>query len=199
MNFYLCFLPPKKSLCLLVQIHERKSGVLLAKWKWKFLSCVQLFATPWTPLYSPRNSPGQNTGSLLQGIFPTQGWNPGLPRCRQILYQLSPQGSPEILEWAACPFSLPDPGTGGLHCRQIPNRLIYEGSPCYWLDNLLLIKLAISLLGRPMPRLGSKVVRWAERGSEMWQAGWLCAEQGTRPPQVPQVGHETAACPAALP
>ena len=27
--------------------------------------------------------------SLLQGIFPTHGWNPGLPHCRQILYQLS--------------------------------------------------------------------------------------------------------------
>ena len=50
-------------------------------------------------LYSPRNSPGQNTGvcslSLLQGIFPTQGLNPGLPHCRQILYQLSHKGSPE--------------------------------------------------------------------------------------------------------
>ena len=32
--------------------------------------------------------------SLLQGIFPTQGLNPGLPHCRQILYQLSHQGSP---------------------------------------------------------------------------------------------------------
>ena len=44
-------------------------------------------------LYSPWNSPGHNTGvgslSLLQGIFPTQGSNPGLPYCRQILYQLS--------------------------------------------------------------------------------------------------------------
>ena len=44
-------------------------------------------------LYSPWNSPGRNTGvgnhSLLQGIFPTQGLNPGLPHCRQILYQLS--------------------------------------------------------------------------------------------------------------
>ena len=43
--------------------------------------------------YSPWNSPGQNTGvgslSLLQGIFPTQGSNPGLPHCRQVLYQLS--------------------------------------------------------------------------------------------------------------
>ena len=33
--------------------------------------------------------------SLLQGIFPTQGSNPGLPHCRWILYQLSHQGSPE--------------------------------------------------------------------------------------------------------
>ena len=46
---------------------------------------------------SPWNSPGQNTRvdshSLLQGIFPTQGSNPGLPYCRQILYHLSHQGS----------------------------------------------------------------------------------------------------------
>ena len=46
-------------------------------------------------LSSPWNSPDQNTGvgslSRLQGIFPTQGWNPGLLHCRQILYQLYPQ------------------------------------------------------------------------------------------------------------
>ena len=36
--------------------------------------------------------------SLLQGVFPTQGSNPGLPDCRQILYQLSHQKSPRILE-----------------------------------------------------------------------------------------------------
>ena len=49
-------------------------------------------------LYSPWNSLGQNTGvgglSLLQGIFLTQGSNPGLPHCRQSLYQLSHKGSP---------------------------------------------------------------------------------------------------------
>ena len=60
-------------------------------------------------LYGPWNSPGQNTGvhslSLLQGIFPTQELNPGLPHCRQILYQLSHKGSPRILEWVACPLS----------------------------------------------------------------------------------------------
>ena len=40
------------------------------------------------------NSPGQNTGvgchALLQGIFPTQGSNLGLPHCRRILYHLEP-------------------------------------------------------------------------------------------------------------
>ena len=50
--------------------------------------------------------------ALLQGIFPTQGSNPGLLTCRQILYHLSHQGSPRILEWVAYPFSryLPDLG-----------------------------------------------------------------------------------------
>ena len=60
-------------------------------------------------LHSPWNSPGQKTGvgslSLLQGIFPTQGLNPGLPHSRWILYQLSHKGSPRILEWVAYPLS----------------------------------------------------------------------------------------------
>ena len=67
--------------------------------KSQILSCVWLFATPWN---SPWNSPGQNTVvgslSLLQGIFLTQRLNPGLPHCRQILYQLSHQGSPKRKE-----------------------------------------------------------------------------------------------------
>ena len=54
-------------------------------------------------LYSPWNSPGQNAGvgslSLLQGIFPNQGLNPGLPHCRWFLYQLSHKGSPLEDEW----------------------------------------------------------------------------------------------------
>ena len=67
-------------------------------------------------LYSPWNSPGQNTGvgslSLLQGIFSTQESKPGLLHCRWILYQLSHKGSPRIPEWVAWPSSvdLPDPG-----------------------------------------------------------------------------------------
>ena len=56
-------------------------------------------------LYSPWNSPGQNTGvgslSLLQGIFPTQGSNPGLLHCRRILHQLSHGEGPVPLSMAA--------------------------------------------------------------------------------------------------
>ena len=40
-----------------------------------------------------------------KGIFPTQGLNPGLPHCRQMLYQLSHKGSPRILERVVYPFS----------------------------------------------------------------------------------------------
>ena len=74
---------------------------------WKSLSRVRSLRPH--GLYSPWNSPGQNTGvgslSLLQGIFPTQGSNPSLLHCRWILYQLSHSGSPRILEWVAYPFS----------------------------------------------------------------------------------------------
>ena len=62
------------------------------------------------------DSPGKNTGvgchSLLQGIFPTQGSNPGLPHCRWILYCLSTRKAQEY--WSGWPIpspgDLPDPG-----------------------------------------------------------------------------------------
>ena len=104
------------------------------KWKWKSLSPIWLFATPW---YSPWNSPGQNTGvgshSLLQGTFTTQWSNPGLLHCRQILYQLSHKGSPRILEWVGSPFSSessrPKNRTGfsGIADRFFTNWTIREG------------------------------------------------------------------------
>ena len=73
--------------------------------KWKVL--VQSFPTLFDPMdcslpgsSCPRNSPGKNTGmgshSFLQGIFLTQGPNLGLLHCRQILYCLSHQGSPQL-------------------------------------------------------------------------------------------------------
>ena len=93
-------------------------------------------------LYSPWDSPGQNTGvgshSLLQQVFPTQGSNPGLLLCRWILYQLSHEGSTTILEWVAYPFpvDLPDPG-------------IKRGSPALQVDSL-----PAELLGKPLEKLG---------------------------------------------
>ena len=56
-------------------------------------------------------SPGKpkNTGvgcqAFIHSIFSTQGLNPGLPHCRRILYSLSHQRSPRILEWEAYLFS----------------------------------------------------------------------------------------------
>ena len=99
--------------------------------------------TLWDPngLNSPWNSPGQNTGmgsrSLLQGIFPTQGLNPGLPHYKWILYQLSHKGSLRTWEWVAYPFSvdLPDPG-------------IKPGSPALQVDSL-----PTELPGKPIPIL----------------------------------------------
>ena len=69
----------------------------------KSLSRARLFATPWivcTKLLRPWDFQGKSTRVgchfLLQGIFPTQGLNPGLSHCRQTLYHLSHQGSPKM-------------------------------------------------------------------------------------------------------
>ena len=66
---------------------------------------------------------------LLQGIFPTQGWNPSVLHCRQILYHLSHWGSPRILEWAIpSQGHLPHPGIEGdsapLQADSLPAELI---------------------------------------------------------------------------
>ena len=74
------------SLCCAVPSHSVMSNSL-----WLNGLLPARFLCPW-------DSPGKNTGVgchfLLQAIFPTQGLNPGLPHCRQILYHLSYQGSP---------------------------------------------------------------------------------------------------------
>ena len=88
-------------------------------------------------LYSPWNSPGQNTGvgslSLLQGIFSTQGSNPGLPLCRQILYQPSLPGKPKNTEVGSLSilqriFPTQELNRGLPHCRRILYQLSFEGS-----------------------------------------------------------------------
>ena len=85
------------------------------------LSLVRVFATPWTVARRLHlcNSPGKSTGvgshSLPQGIFLTQGSNPGLPPCRWILHQLSHQGSPD---W----------GGGVIHLITSPLHYVFRSS-----------------------------------------------------------------------
>ena len=89
-----------KSLLMRVKEESEKTGLKLNIQKTKTmasgpfvksLSHVRLFVTPWTVAYL--DFPGKSTGVgchfLLQEIFLTQGLNPGLPRCRQMLYHLS--------------------------------------------------------------------------------------------------------------
>ena len=54
---------------------------------------LQMDSSPSEPPRKPKNT-GVGSLSLLQGIFLTQESNQGLLHCRQILYQLSYQGSP---------------------------------------------------------------------------------------------------------
>ena len=76
---------------------------LVRTWVLSRFSCVQHFAALWTvalqPPLCPWDSPGKYTGvgyhALLQGIFPTQGLNPSVLHCRQILYHLSHHQHPD--------------------------------------------------------------------------------------------------------
>ena len=102
------------------------------------MKVVQLWPTLCNPMDHPYNSPGQSTGvgshSLLQGIFPTQGLNLGLPHCRQILYQVNHQGSRSILEWVAYCFS-----------SRSSDPRIKQGSPALQVDSL-----PAELQGKPL-------------------------------------------------
>ena len=90
-------------------------------------------------LYSPWNSPGQDTGvgrlSFLQGIFPTQGLNPGLPHCRGLpLFPAEPPGNPKntgvgSLSLLHGIFPTQELYQGLPHYRQIFNQLNHKGRP----------------------------------------------------------------------
>ena len=115
---------------LVFMLHSSLLTVLfpqLQERKWKSLSRVWLFATPWTIQSMEFSRPGYWSGScsLLQGIFSTQRGNPGLPHCKQILHQLSHQGNPRMLEWVAIP-SLED----------LPKAEIETRSPALQVDSL---------------------------------------------------------------
>ena len=84
-------------------------------------------------------SPSKNTrvrchALLLQGIFPTQGSNPGLPHCRQIPLPTEPSGKPKntgvgSLSLLQGIFLTQESNQGLLHFRRILYQLSYQGSP----------------------------------------------------------------------
>ena len=78
------------------RLHEAQAGIKIEVSQ-SFPTICNQWAVACTKLLCPWNSPGKNTGVgchfLLQGIFLTQGLNPGLTHCRQTLYRLSHQGS----------------------------------------------------------------------------------------------------------
>ena len=108
-------------------------------WKGKSLSRIWRFVAP-QGLYSPWNSPGQDTGvgslSLLQGIFPTQGSDPGLLYGRWILLPAEPARKPKntgvgSLSLLQGIFPTQELDWGLLHGRLPLYQLNYEGRPRY--------------------------------------------------------------------
>ena len=91
-----------------------------------------------------------------QGIFPTQGSNPGLPHCRQILYHLSHQENPRILEWVAYPFS-----------RQTSWPRNQTGVSCKQADSL-----PVELSGKPQLCLTPKSL-WVHYTARLPKQDWL--------------------------
>ena len=89
----------------------------------KSVSHVRLFATLWTVAFQAplsmefsRQEYWSGCHILLQGIFLTQGWNPGLPHCRQILYCLNHQAIPN--EYGIFPTQGSNPCLSCLLCWQ---------------------------------------------------------------------------------
>ena len=92
--------------CWVIEDLEQKHDMICLMLKIILFCCAVLSSSVMSDSLQPcslpgssvhGDSPGKNTGvgchALLQGIFPTQGSNPGLPHCRQVLYHLSHQGS----------------------------------------------------------------------------------------------------------
>ena len=106
---------------LVLTRHHRDTGAVLSHWVMSRIQVLYLVVQSCLTLCYPLDCspPGSSVHGILQAIIPTgvfshallqeifltQWLNPGLSICRQILCQLSNQGSPRIMEWAAYPFS----------------------------------------------------------------------------------------------
>ena len=128
-SFSLNFLP------ILVTTEHWVSSSLCYTVKWSGSESCSVMSDSLQPhgLYSPWNSPRQNTGvgslSLLQGIFPTQGSNPGLLHCRWIFTSWATREAQEY--WSGWPVpspaDLPEPeielGSLALQVDSLPTEL----------------------------------------------------------------------------
>ena len=111
-------------------LNYRNSSIVTGESESESRSDVTSYLGP----HSPWNSPGQNTGvgsrSLLQGVFPTQGSNPGLPHCSGF-FTSEPRGKPKntgvcchsLLQGV---FLIQESNWGLLHCRWILYQLSYQ-------------------------------------------------------------------------
>ena len=141
-------------------------------WKWKSLSCVQLFATPWKPNPSlqPPGKPkktGEDSLSLLQWIFLTQELNWGLLCCRRS--QHSRNDSSEVWCWRRL---LKVPWTA----RRSSQSILNEINPEYSLEGLML-KLKLQYFGQytwyEELSLWRRPWRWERlRAGEVGNRGW---------------------------
>ena len=97
---------------------------------------LQVDSLPAKQQGKPKN-PDVGSLSLLQGIFLTQGSNPGLPICRQILYQLSHKGSPIFFFFLstslACRILVPQPVPAALKAKGLDHwttsKILYRTKP----------------------------------------------------------------------
>ena len=112
-------------------------GYFISEVKWSESHSVMSDSPRSQGLYSPWNSPGQNTGvgslSLLQGIFPTPGIEPWSPKLQVDSLPAEPQGKPKntgvgSLSLLQEVFPTQESNPGLLHCRRILFQLSYQGS-----------------------------------------------------------------------
>ena len=148
-------------------------------------------------LYSPWNSPVQNTEvgsrSLLQDIFPAQGLNPGLPHCRQTLYRLSHQGSPNQLSMSPLtsllPFLLWIPhSSAGISWDQPPHQLLAVDfcSLGQLLEEPILRDLPPSLLITWQNLVQTLMSEMIQRINPRAGDGWGAGRAQTHPLEVPE-------------
>ena len=111
-------------------------------------------------LLCPWDSPGKNTEvgchALLQGIFPSQGWNLGLPHCRQMLYCLNHQGSPwEVVKCTLLISTVQNGNLSFLDC-------FLDWGLCLRLRAKTRVSFCMGVVVKRMllPSLNSKCFRW---------------------------------------